>query len=154
MRIWLHLCLVLLSCSLVYFQKPAPLPEAEMQRKAQGLLDSYYGPGHADVCVTLREGRGQRTVRDQQLGEKGFVVSAQDKHETYQGKYVNDTHQEKLELPRKLVIMHQEQWLESVDVAVVVDRDPGPEIVALLEAGLGLRRGEGDQIQVVRARCE
>lgn len=152
MRIWLHLFLVLLSCSLVYLQKPAPLPEAEMQRKAQALLDSYYGAGHSHVCVTLRQGRGQRTVRDQQLGEKGFVVSTQDKHETYQGRYVNDSHAEKLELPRKLVVTHQDQWLESADVAVVVDRDPGLEIVPLLEAGLGLHSQDGNLVRVVRAQ--
>lgn len=152
MRIWLHLCLVLLSCCLVYFQKPVSQPEAEMLRKAQGLLDSYYGRGHARACVSLQPGRGQRTVRDHQLGEKGFVVKAQDKHEAYQGKYVNDTHTQQLELPQRLVITHQEQWLESVGVGVVVDREPGPEIVPLLEAGLGLQPENGDQIRVVRAR--
>ncbi|MBX3166803.1 MAG: hypothetical protein KF760_05300 [Candidatus Eremiobacteraeota bacterium] len=152
MRIWLHFCLVLLSCALIYFQKPAAHPEAELQRKAQGLLDSYYGRGHARVWITRHSGRGQRTVRDQQLGDKGFVVQSQERHEGYQGKYTNEARVEKLELPHKLVITHQEEWLESTDVAVVVDRDPGPEIVSLLAAGLGLQRKNGDQIQVVRTQ--
>lgn len=151
MRIWLHLCLVLLSCSLVYFQKSPTPPESAVERKAQGLLDRYYGPGHAHVSVTLHQGRGQRTVRDQQLGDKGFVVQSQHKQESLHGKYVNSVDVEKTELPRKLVVTHQDQW-QSTGVAVVVDRDPGAEIVPLLEAGLGLQRQNGDQIQVVRAQ--
>ena len=154
MRIWLHLCLVLVSVGLFYFHKAPTVqqPEAELERKAQGLLDGYYGRGHAFVCVTRKVGYGQRTTRDVQLGEKGFVVQSQQKHETFQEKYLNETKVEKVELPRKTVVSHETFWVESTDVAVVVDRDPGPEITPLLKAGLGLRTENGDQIQVVRAQ--
>jgi len=154
MRILLHFCLVLSSLGLFFLHKTPNLhqPEAELEHKAQRLLDRYYGPGHAFVCVTCKFGHGQRTTRDLQLGEKGFVVQSQQKHETCQGKYLNDTQLEKVEIPRKNIVTHQDFWVESTDVAVVVDRDPGSEIVPLLEAGLGLRQSKGDQITVVRAQ--
>jgi len=152
MRIWLHLCLVLVSLGLFYFHRTPAAPEAELERKAQGLLDSYYGPGHATVWVTRIVGYGQRTTRDVQLGEKGFVVQSQQKRETYQEKYLNTTTVEKVELPRKTVVTHENVWVERTDVAVVVDRDPGAEIAPLLQAGLGLQPERGDQIRVVRAQ--
>lgn len=154
MRIWLHLCLILVSLGLFYFHQTPPVqqPEAELERKAQGLLDSYYGKGHASVWVTRKVGYGQRTTRDVQLGEKGFVVQSQQNHETYQEKYLNASTVEKVELPRKTVVTHENFWVESTDVAVVVDRDPGPEITPLLRAGLGLQPENGDQIRVVRAQ--
>lgn len=154
MRIWLHFGLVLVSVGVFYFHKTpsVPQPEAGLEHKAQSLLDRYYGPGHAFVCVTRKVGYGQRTTRDLQLGEKGFVVQSQERHETYGNKYLNDARVEKVELPRKIVVTHQDIWVDHTDVAVVVDRDPGPEIAPLLEAGLGLDREDGDQIQVVRAQ--
>ena len=152
MRIWLHLCLVLFSCSLFAWRFTPTQPESEVQRKGQALADAYYGRGHAQVTVTVRHGKGQRSVRDTQLGERAFVVSSQDKRETLAQKYDNVTHSEKLELPRKLVVTQQQEWVEHTDVAVVVDREPGPDIKPLLQAGLGLDVPGGDQIQVVRSQ--
>ena len=134
MRIWLHLGLVLVSCGWVCFQKPALSPESEIERKAQELVDCYYGRGHAQVCVTLKQGRGQRTRR-----------------ETFNDKYLNETQSEKIELPQRLTITHQDHWLESTSVSVVVDRDPGADIQPLLWVGLGLDAKNGDQCRVVRS---
>lgn len=151
MRFWLHLSLVLVSVGLVWF-RPAPAsPEQETQQKAQALVDSYYGRGHARATVTLRRGHGERTVRDQQFGERAFVVGSQERDESYQNRYSNHTRSEKLEVPHKTVISRQQDWLEQTDVAVVVDCEPGQEIGPLLQAGLGLHPQSGDQIQVVRA---
>lgn len=152
MRTWLHLGLILICCSLFAWRFTSSQPECDPQRKAQALADAYYGPGHAQVAVTVRHGKGQRTIRDSQLGERAFVVSSQDKSETLAQKYHNATHSEKLELPRKLVVTHQQEWVDHTDVAVVVDREPGPEIKSLLAAGLGLDIEAGDQIQVVRSQ--
>ncbi|MBN9414616.1 hypothetical protein ABS71_02510 [bacterium SCN 62-11] len=151
MRIWLHLGLVLVSCGWVCFQKPALSPESEIERKAQELVDCYYGRGHAQVCVTLKQGRGQRTIRDQQFGEKGFVTKSQTRRETFNDKYLNETQSEKIELPQRLTITHQDHWLESTSVSVVVDRDPGADIQPLLWVGLGLDAKNGDQCRVVRS---
>ena len=134
MRIWLHLGLVLVSCGWVCFQKPALSPESEIERKAQELVDCYYGRGHAQVCVTLKQGRGQRTIR-----------------EPFNDKYLNETQSEKIELPQRLTITHQDHWLESTSVSVVVDRDPGADIQPLLWVGLGLDAKNGDQCRVVRS---
>lgn len=152
MRIWLHLGLVLFGCSLFAWRVTPTQPENEAQRKAQALADAYYGRGHAQVAVTVRHGKGQRSIRDTQLGERAFVVSSQDRRETLAHRYDNTTHAEKLEVPRKLVVTHQQEWVEHTDVAVVVDREPGSEIAPLLQAGLGLDVAAGDQIQVVRSQ--
>ncbi|MBS2037847.1 hypothetical protein JST97_22875 [bacterium] len=151
MRFWLHLVLVSLSFGLVWLRPVQNTPEQTTQQKAQQLVDAFYGRGHAQVTVTLHHGRGQRTVRDQQLGDQALVVGSQEREESCQGRYHNRTRSEKLELPRKLVISQQDEWLEQTSVAVVVDREPGEEISALLQAGLGLNPRSGDQIQVVRA---
>ena len=151
MRIWLHFALVLVSCGWLCFPKPAVSAESEVERKAQQLVDCYYGPGHARVWVTLKQGRGQRTVRDQQFGEEGFVTKTQTRRETFNDKYLNETRSEKIELPQRLTITHQDHWLESTSVSVVVDRDPGADIQPLLWVGLGLDAKTGDQCRVVRA---
>ncbi|MFN8611116.1 MAG: hypothetical protein U0931_26470 [Vulcanimicrobiota bacterium] len=151
MRFWFHLLVVLTGCSLVWLHPISPTPEQAVRQKAQRLLDDYYGPGHARVTVTVHQAKGQRTVRDQQLGDQALVVGSQERDESYHGRYQNHMHSEKLELPRKLVISHQQEWLENTCVAVVLDRQPGPEVNDLLRAGLGLRPESGDQIQVVHA---
>lgn len=152
MRIWHHFCLVLISCSLFAWRFSPTQPGSEEQRKGQALADAYYGRGHAQVTVTVCYGRGERSVRDTQLGERAFVVSSQHHREACAKKYINETQAEKLELPRKIVVTQQQEWVEHTDVAVVVDREPGPEIKTLLQAGLGLDLAGGDQIQVVRSQ--
>ena len=64
MRIWLHLGLVLISCCFIAYRPLVTQPEGEIQRKAQSLADAYYGPGHAQITVTLRQGRGERNICD------------------------------------------------------------------------------------------
>jgi hypothetical protein len=151
MRIWLHLFLVLVSCGLYCSQKAPASPESALQAKAQVLLDRYYGPGHAQAFVTLKQGLGQRTVRDHQFDDKGFVTRSKVKRETYQKNYLNETRSEEIELPQRWIITHQDHWLEGTFVSVVVDREPGADVTGLLWVGLGLNSKNGDQLRVVRA---
>lgn len=153
MRIWIHLALVLLSLAAACSLRPIP-PESELQKKAQALVDHYYGRGHARVTVTVRRGQGQQTVSDTELGDRALVVTSQAQSESYQGQkaYQNDRKCEKLEIPRRVTVREQKEWVEVTGVAVVVDQEPGPGLTGLLEAGLGLDTARGDRVVVLQSR--
>ena len=159
MRIWIHCALLAFSCLFCYQMRPLP-PESTVQQKAQRLVDQVYGPGHARVTVTVRRGHGERTVNTTDLGREGFVVGSQRKSERYdkapekgsaKSNYEQQVTSEKLELPREITTRHEEDWVERTSVAVVLDRPISPELAPLLEAGLGLDRGHGDQVSVMQS---
>ncbi len=138
-----------LSLTSALFQRdPAPElnQEAQLQRKAQAIVDQYLGHGQATATVTLRAGQGLRRSQQTLLGEKGFVVASQSKREIYKS-YDHRTCSEKIDLPREVVTTTRSEWTEKISVAVV-GRGADEELASLITAGLALDARRGDQVVV------
>lgn len=120
--------------------------EAQLQRKAQAIVDQYLGKDHGTATVTLRVGQGLRLSQQTLLGEKGFVVASQSKREVYKS-YDNRATSEKMELPREVISTSNTDWTEKISVAVV-GRGVDEELASLIKAGLALDARRGDQVVV------
>lgn len=145
-------CLVALGQSLAVTESsPQGTLQHELQCKADQLVHAYLGAAQGRVVVTLRQGQGLRREERQHLAERGFVVASQRKLEKYRT-YQQEVVSEKLELPRSTTHQVEHQWIESIQVAVVVPATAHPEPLSrLLEAGLALRPDRGDRVVVVHS---
>jgi flagellar biosynthesis/type III secretory pathway M-ring protein FliF/YscJ len=171
LRNWLQLLMVVGVCSLC-FGRQVP-EELSPEGKAQRLVDQIFGPGHAQVTVTVKRAKGQRTVRSTTLGDEGKVVARQTTREEYQkaqcdpcvkdddecydsegsqskGNYANEKSSEKFELSREVTVRSETEWIERTSVAVVVDCEPTCELEDAIAAGLGLDVDHGDLVQLIR----
>lgn len=159
MRPSLVLVAVLLACCLVALAQSRGLPNSapqvalqhELQCKADQLVQAYLGAAQGRVVVTLRQGQGLRREERQHLAERGFVVASQRKLEKYRT-YQQEVVSEKLDLPRSTTHQVEHEWIESIQVAVVVPARANPEPLSrLLEAGLALKPDRGDRVVVVHS---
>ncbi len=125
----------------------APQPSCPLQSRAQQLLDHKLGTGVAWVSVHQTQSQGHRKLVRKRLGERAFVVSSQSKKESYKDKYQYETRSEKLSFPESQESLWQDHWVEKISVVVVTSKE-SPDLVPLLEVGLGLDRERGDQVMV------
>jgi hypothetical protein len=130
---------------------PPPTLEQRLQNKAQEALDQWLGAHRAHVYVTVVEGSGLRTRKQQTYGSTAFVTGKQERLEEHGGKngYRQSTRVEKVALPGVLTEDRQMLWVDHLSVAVVVDGPaPQQQVSQLVSHVLAMEPERGDRIGV------
>lgn len=157
MKALLRLAPILILCaSWVFWRAQEPLPvsgDELLQRKAQGLVDEYLGPGQARVTVTLDASLGLSHQQDTVVGPERLVTGRQEREEAYSGGdapkgYRNHVVSEKAEVSHHLFERHALECRQRVNVAVITRRPAPAQLQPLLQCGLGLNPQRGDQLFV------